>query len=165
MTWVQAVVATVGVLAILMLAWQVSAAALRIRALSEKMHTLDSSKCESKSGEQWSRDDLRRIKAVNAAIRQMNIPIAELLGTLQPPSGIDVAVLNVDVSGYGEQDVDADGRVKITAEARTGAGMAWYVGYLAERKHFSDVYLIHHEIAERQPDQPYRFSLEAKWLD
>lgn len=56
-------------------------------------------------------------------------------------------------------------RVKIVAEARTGADMARYVAFLAERKPFTGAYLSEHEIDENAPERPYRFTLEAEWTD
>jgi len=110
-----------------------------------------------------SREETARVQAVNAAIRELNFPVAALLRALQPPADIPVAVLSVDLSGAAAGEAPRDAVVKITAEARSGAAMARYVGFVAERKPFSGAYLTHHEIAETVPERPYRFTVEAAW--
>ncbi len=114
----------------------------------------------------YSREEKNRIAAVNSAIRQLNLPVAALLQAMQPPKDIRVALLGVDMAGKGQTD-GATGHhpatLKITAEARTGAEMASYVAFLAERRPFVAAYLARHEIVENQTEQPYRFTVEAIW--
>lgn len=103
----------------------------------------------------WSREELARVQAVNGAIRELNLPIAALLRSLQPPRDIRVAVLSIDASNAQA------GGVKIVAEARTAAEMARYVGFVADRKPFAAAYLTRHEIVETTQEKPYRFTVEA----
>jgi hypothetical protein len=109
-----------------------------------------------------SRDEQARVPAVNAAIREMNLPVSALLQALQPPRDIRVAVLGVDVLGATP---GATTGIKITGEARTGAEMARYVAFVSSRKPFTGAYLTRHEIDDTTPERPYRFTLEAAWND
>ena len=109
-----------------------------------------------------SRDEQARVPAVNAAIREMNLPVSALLQALQPPRDIRVAVLGVDVLGATP---GASAGIKITGEARTGAEMARYVAFVSSRKPFTGAYLTRHEIDDTTPERPYRFTLEAAWND
>lgn len=118
------------------------------------------------------REEKNRIVSVNAAIRQMNLPVAALLQAMQPPRDIRVALLGVDLAAQGSTGTaeaatlgPRTATLKITAEARTGAEMASYVAYLAERRPFVGAYLVRHEVMETQAEQPYRFTVEALWLE
>ncbi len=115
------------------------------------------------SGEQKN-----RIVAVNAAIRQLNMPVAALLHALQPPGDIRVALLGVDLAGQGQTGT-ATGKpistLRITAEARTGEEMASYVAFLSDRRPFVAAYLVRHEVMETEAEKPYRFTAEAVWQE
>lgn len=105
------------------------------------------------------RDLDARILSVNEAIGQLNLPVTALLRAIQPPRDVRVALLGMEVTGRNA------GMLKISAEARTGQEMATYVAYLAEKKLFETVYLTKHEIAEHDPERPFRFTLEATWRE
>jgi hypothetical protein len=96
----------------------------------------------------WTREDLARVQSVNAAVRELNLPIAGLLAALQPPRDVRVAVLAVDVLGSAQQD--GASMVRIAAEAPSGIDMAR---------------LTRHEVDESAADKPYRFTLEATWRE
>ena len=113
----------------------------------------------------WSREDLARVQAVNAAVRELNLPISALLAALQPPGDLRVAVLGVDVASGAPVVAGGSSSVKISAQARSGADMARYVAYVAQRRPFGSAYLVRHEIATEAPDRPYRFTVEAQWKD
>lgn len=113
-----------------------------------------------------SREEKSRIVAVNAAVRQLNLPVAALLQAMQPPRDIRVALLGVDLAGQSQSETmtrDSTASLKITAEARTSAEMASYVAFLAGRRPFVAAYLAHHEFMETQTEHPYRFTVEAVW--
>lgn len=115
-----------------------------------------------------SREEKTRIVAVNAAIRQMNLPVAALLEAMPPPEDIRVALLGVDLAGQSQSAAAASNRastLRITAEARTGEEMANYVAFLADRRPFTAAYLVRHEVMETQAEKPYRFMVEAVWQD
>lgn len=115
-----------------------------------------------------SREEKTRIVAVNAAIRQMNMPVAALLEAMPPPKDIRVALLSVDLTGQSQTAAAASNptsTLRITAEARTGEEMASYVAFLADRRPFIAAYLMRHEVMETQAEKPYRFTLEAVWQE
>ena len=72
-----------------------------------------------------------------------------------------VAVLSMEAATSEKDEQVAI--VKVQAEARTGAEMANYVAFLAERKPFGRAYLVQHEIDETSQERPYRFTVEALW--
>jgi len=109
-----------------------------------------------------ARSEQVRVPAVNAAIRELNLPVAALLQALQPPRDIRIAVLGVDVVGAAP---GANTALKISGEALTGAEMARYVAFVASRKPFTGAYLTRHEIDESTPERPFRFTVEATWND
>jgi len=113
----------------------------------------------------WSREDLARAAAVNAAVRELNLPISALLAALQPPADLHVAVLGVDVASGAPAEAGGSSRVKITAQAPSGVDMAHYVAYVAQRRPFDGAYLVRHEIAMEVPERPWRFMVEASWKD
>jgi Tfp pilus assembly protein PilN len=108
----------------------------------------------------------QRTKVVTEAVRQLNLPIENLIKALQPPRDIRVALLGLDVrSGSGEQASDVARTLKISAEARTPREMTMYVAFLGDQRLFKSVYLVKHEINAASPEQPYRFQMEAQWQE
>jgi hypothetical protein len=107
----------------------------------------------------WNREELPKVLAVNAAIRELNLPVAAILRALQPPPDIRVAVLGLDASASGEDTSS----VKVFAEAPTGAEMARYVNFVSARRPFTSAYLNKHEIVEAGASRSYRFTLEMQW--
>lgn len=146
--------------AALLHAWQSARAAGEMAA---RLQPAPASVAPAPSQVDWSRAEKARVPAVNIAIRELNLPIAAILRALEPPRGMRVAVLGVTTAPATAAGQAS--RVKIVAEARTGAEMARYVAFLAERKPFTGAYLSEHEIDESVPERPYRFTLEASWKD
>lgn len=109
----------------------------------------------------WSREELIKVQAVNAAIRELNLPIKALLQALEPPADIRVAVLAIEAAGDSPETRNSS--LRIQAEARTGEEMARYVGFLSDRKPFLGAYLTKHEIVDEMVERPYRFTVEVLW--
>lgn len=109
-----------------------------------------------------TREEVARIKGVNAAIRELNLPIEALLRSLQPPDTIQVAVLNVQTAA---QSADGGSGLKIVAQALSSADMARYVAYVAGRKPFTDAYLTRHQEIRDAGETQYRFTVETRWKD
>ena len=108
----------------------------------------------------WSREELSRVRAVNTAIRELNLPIGAILRALQPPPELRVAVLGVDAAS-GE----SARTVKVTAEAPAGEDMARYIGFISGRRPLSGAHLTRHEIIETASGRPYRFTVDVQWTD
>lgn len=105
-----------------------------------------------------------QVRGVADAVRQLNLPVAELLKALQAPKDVRVALLGLDLGGKGGADGTAS-LVKIEAEARTPQEMTAYVAFLGDQKLFRSVYLVKHEKNPLSPDKATRFLVEAQWLD
>lgn len=159
LAWLAAAAALMAASALSLQAWQTRAQAVERLA---QLQVAQAPVRVSALPKAWSRDELARADAVNGAVRQLNLPISALLQALQPPRDIRAAVLAVEVAGVG---TDGHSSAKIVAEARTGAEMARYVGYVSERRPFVGAYLKRHEVIEASPERPYRFTLEAMWRD
>lgn len=109
----------------------------------------------------WSREELAKVQAVNAAIRELNLPVGALLQALEPPADIHVGVLSVETVS-GASDARRLG-LRIQAEAHTSEGMTRYAGFLATRKPFVEAYLTKHEVVADALEGPYRFTVEVLW--
>ncbi len=102
-----------------------------------------------------------QVVATNAAVRQLNLPAAQILRALKPPPDMRVALLGIDMSERSGGLSAA--KVKVNAETRTGEEMTQYVAFLTQRKPFTQVYLVRHEVMQKMPDSPWRFTLEVLW--
>lgn len=100
------------------------------------------------------------MRAVDKAVLQLNVPVDTLLGAVQAPADMRVALLGLDVSGEGPQS----NTVRVSAEARTSAEMAAYVSHVGSTPPFIAAVLTRHEVA-KGPGRPYRFTVEATWRD
>jgi hypothetical protein len=117
------------------------------------------------------KEGLRKIESVNAAVRGLNFPPTDLVRALQPPSDINVGLLNVELVGSQSTDSGAvSGSTKISmkvhAESPTARDMALYVAFLAERRSLGQVSLMRHEIREGQGrEKYYRYDVEVAWQE
>ncbi|KQV90902.1 hypothetical protein ASD15_02230 [Massilia sp. Root351] len=123
------------------------------------------------------RDLDQQTKAIAEAVRQLNLPVARLLKTLQAPADLHVALLGLDLNGQPLHEADAvqaggakaapiavpSGTIKIAAEAETAQDMLGYLAFLNQQQMFRSVYLVKHETASVTAGQAYRFQLEAQW--
>lgn len=116
-----------------------------------------------------------RARVIGEAVRQLNLPVATLFKTLQPPKDVRVALLGVDLNAKAGAisgtvgaagaagSAGAAGVLKIQAEAPDAAQMMAYVAFLDEQPLFKSVYLIKHEVSAASGVAAYRFLLEAQW--
>lgn len=142
---------------------QAGVASLSVSSLATRLATPVDAPTSAFRPVTWGREELPRVQAVNTAIRELNFPIKALLHALEPPKDVRVAVLSFETTGSasGAQASSA----KIVAEAPSGAEMARYVAYLAERKPFTGAYLTRHEIIDAAAHRSYRFTVEALWSE
>lgn len=102
-----------------------------------------------------------QVLAINSAIRQLNMPVAELLRALNPPQDIRVALLGIDLI---DDDSDAGlPKLKLSAEALSGEDMTRYVGFLDGRRPFVQASLVRHEVMQNVSESPWRFTMELTW--
>lgn len=111
----------------------------------------------------WTRDELARVQAVNAAVRSLNLPVSAILRALEPPRDLRILVLGVETMG-GASDAP-ESRVKLVAEAPTTAEMARYVAFVSARRPFTEAYLMRHEFDEAAAERSLRFTIEATWRE
>lgn len=118
----------------------------------------------------WSREELARVRAVNQAVRELNLPITPLLAALQPPRDVAVTVLAVDV-GAAAGDGNGLSTLRIGAEAEDALDMTRYVAHVGSRRPLESAHLLRHERVDGTDPSGtpgggrYRFTLEATWRD
>lgn len=94
--------------------------------------------------------------AVNAAVRQMNLPWRALHDAVQSATPAGIALLALEP--------DAKTRtLRITAEAKNSDDMIGYIELLKQQDWFGSVDLVRHEIEEQDPNRPIRFQIDAGW--
>lgn len=157
--WQTAVFAAV-VVVLIFLAWTMTS---RMTAVTQSMQAERvSQKIGAPSATKpLTKAQLEQVLATNAAVRQLNFPAAPILRALKPPQDIRVALLGIDLS-ESVGSVSAP-KLKLNAETRTGEDMTQYVAFLTNRKPFTQVYLVRHEVMQKMPESPWRFTLEVTW--
>ncbi|NHZ65964.1 hypothetical protein [Massilia genomosp. 1] len=157
--------AALALLALVTLAALLNAvqASRTVAVLRERLEAAPARASAAAPAPAWSRTELARVQAVNVAIRELNLPFPAILRALAPPPDLRVSVLSVTTAA--SQSAAQPSHVKLVAEAGSGAEMARYVAFLAERAPFTGAYLTEHEIDETSPGRPYRFTVEATWKE
>jgi len=148
------------------LAWQAGQQTLAVAGLRAQLAALRPPAPVATPAPLWTREEIARIKVVNGAVRQLNLPITEILRALKPPPDLRITVLGVDASSTTASAAPgAASSVKIIAQAPSGAEMARYAAYIGSRTPFVSAYLVGHDIDGAGAAQTYRFTLEAQWTD
>jgi hypothetical protein len=149
-----------------LLAWQAGQQTLAVARLRAQLAGLRPPAPVVQRAPAWTREEIARIKVVNGAVRQLNLPIAGILRALKPPPDLRVTVLGVDASSAAASAAPgAASSVKIVAQAPSGAEMARYAALVGSRAPFTSAYLVGHDIDGTGAAQTYRFTLEAQWTD
>ena len=95
------------------------------------------------------------VKAAETVVRNLTLPWASLIETLEETSTQDVAVLQVQP--------DAQQRLlRVTGEARKQTALWQYVNSLAATRGLADVHLLNHQVLQEDPQKPLQFSLQAR---
>ena len=97
-----------------------------------------------------------QVTAVNATVRQLNLPWRALHDAIQAATPATVALLALEPDAKKSS-------VRITAEAKSSDEMIAYVEQLRAVDWFSGVLLTRHEINEQDPNRPIRFQIDAQW--
>ena len=96
------------------------------------------------------------MKSAQATVRQLSLPWAQLIDSLERAATQDVAVLNIQP--------DAQNRVlRVSAEARREGTMLEYLRRLEATGSFAEVHLVSHQVREDAPGRPIQFSLQASF--
>lgn len=158
--WLPAAVAGLAACALSLLAWQSVAEVKESR--SELAVAQRAARPPALPSAAWTRDEMTRVRAVNQAVRELNLPIGALLAALQPPRDVQVSVLGVEVGAAA----DGASTLRIAAEAQGAVDMTRYVAYVAARRPLQSAYLLRHEVADKATqERRYRFTMEATWTD
>lgn len=99
------------------------------------------------------------IGRVNAAIRQLNAPVDQLLQAARPRRDSGIALLGVQLRSGGER------RLTVEGKADSMAAMAAYVKHLSAQPVLTSVWLSRHEGAQTEQGGGYRFLVEAGWQE
>ncbi|MBX9904080.1 MAG: hypothetical protein K2Y31_06975 [Burkholderiales bacterium] len=95
-----------------------------------------------------------QIKAAETIVRQLTLPWAPLIETLESTSATDVAVLQI-------QPETQQGLVRISAEARNSDAMWKYLMSLSATSTLNNVHLLNHQVQLDDPAKPLQFSVQA----
>ncbi|HEU4353795.1 MAG TPA: hypothetical protein VFR66_18155 [Burkholderiales bacterium] len=96
------------------------------------------------------------MKSAQATVRQLALPWAQLIDSLERAATQEVAVLNIQP--------DAQNRVlRVSAEARREGTMLEYLRRLEATGSFAEVHLVSHQVREDAPGRPILFSVQASF--
>lgn len=168
--WWPAAAAGIAALALSVGAWQSLQAAAGARTQLQAAQR--ASLTPAATSPAWTRDELARVKVVNQAVRELNLPIEALLAALQPPRDLPVSVLGVEVTGTPETvGVSPAGSASVStlrlqAESGSALDMARYVAFVGDRRPMVGAHLVRHEVvAAADGERRYRFTVEVAWRD
>ena len=93
-------------------------------------------------------------RSAEAVVRQLTLPWATLIGTIEQAATREVAILQLQP--------DAETRLlKLTAETRHREAMFEFVRRLGAAQGLADVHLVSHQVQREDPLQPVQFSIQA----
>lgn len=95
------------------------------------------------------------LKAAEAVVRNLTLPWASLIETLERTTSPDVAVLQIQPDAQ-------QGLLRLSGEARNESAMWQYVRNLAAARNLDDVHLLNHQMQQEDPQKPLLFSLQAR---
>jgi len=96
------------------------------------------------------------MKSAQATVRQLTLPWAQLIDSLERAATAEVAVLHIQP--------DAQNRVlRVSAEARREGPMLEYLRRLEATGSFAEVHLVSHQVREDVPARPIHFSVQASF--
>jgi hypothetical protein len=94
------------------------------------------------------------VRAAEAVVRQLTLPWAALVQTIERAATREVAILQLQP--------DAQTRVlRLTAEARSREAMFDYVRRLGAARTLSDVHIVSHQVQLDAPQRPIQFAVQA----
>lgn len=101
---------------------------------------------------------IAKVRAVNTAIEQLNIPWRDLLESIDQATPPRIALLSLEPDARKHS-------LKGVAEASDSEAMIGYIALLEGQALFSKVALTRHDTNEQHPRKPLRFQFEAQWPD
>lgn len=95
-----------------------------------------------------------RVRSVNKAITQLNLPWREILVSFERLTPKNIALLSIEPNG-------AKHTIKGEAETKAPEAMINYMQVLHQSKTFATAHLLEHKINEQDPERPLRFTFEV----
>lgn len=95
------------------------------------------------------------VKAAESVVRNLTLPWASLIETLEGSTNPDVAILQIQPDAQ-------QGLLRITGEARHQVAMWDYLRNLAAAPSLAEVHLLNHQVQQEDPQKPLQFSVQAK---
>ena len=93
-------------------------------------------------------------KSAEAVVRQLTLPWASLVETIEEAATRDVAILQLQP--------DAQQRLlRLSAEARNQEAMLEYLRRLVSGSALTDVHVVSHQVQMEDPQRPIQFSVQA----
>ncbi|GAB4480770.1 MAG: hypothetical protein OHK0044_28960 [Burkholderiaceae bacterium] len=129
--------------------------AARVRAAGELAELSEQLNAPRAGSGRADARDTRRAQAAAAVARELQVPWAALLGSLEAVAGPDVSLLVVEPSAARQT-------VRITAQARSSGAMFDYLDALRAQG-LAEVALVSHQVQAQAPGAPLRFQLQARW--
>jgi Tfp pilus assembly protein PilN len=97
-------------------------------------------------------------KSAAGVVRQLTLPWAALIGTLEQAATREVAILQLQP--------DAEQRlVRLSGEARDREAMFQYLRRLSAAPGLGDVHLVSHQVQLEDPQRPIQFAVQATLKD
>ena len=93
-------------------------------------------------------------KIIDAAVRQLSIPWAQMIEAVEAASTGEVTVLQL-------QPETQQRSLRLTAEAKSREAMLRYVRRLGETRALSGVHLVNHHVQVEDPSRPIQFGVQA----
>lgn len=107
--------------------------------------------------------DRLRLAAINVAIRELNLPVRDLLSALAPQPGSGVSVLEfATVAGRPELNGQQP-TVRVIAEARNATSMTDYVSRVSATPPYVSAHIVQHETQSMNAEKPLRFTAVLEW--
>ena len=93
-------------------------------------------------------------KIIDAAVRQLSIPWAQMIEAVEAASTSEVTVLQL-------QPETQQRSLRLTAEAKNREAMLRYVRRLGATRVLSGVHLVNHHVQTEDPSRPVQFGVQA----
>jgi Tfp pilus assembly protein PilN len=94
------------------------------------------------------------VRAAEAVVRQLTLPWAALIETIERAATREVAVLQLQPEAQTRA-------LRLTGEARSREAMFAYVRRLAAAQSLADVHVVSHQVQLEDPQKPIHFAVQA----
>ncbi len=134
--------------------WQARAGRQAVAALHLEAATLQRAGQSAVAARAQAAIGPERTRAINDAIRRLNLPWEDILVALNKAANPHVALLALEPEVHNSV-------IKLQAEAKSFDAILNYQRHLEEL--FPEAVLTRHEVLLKEPGAPVRFSLHTRW--